>query len=393
MEIKGAERLKHLPVYLFDALDAAKAEQQAKGVKVIDLGVGDPDRPTPHYVIEALKQAAENPANLHYPSYKGLPEFRKAVAYWYKNNFNVDLDPNTEVLSAIGSKRAMADMPMAFVNPGDIVLLPNPCYTAYIPGVLMAGGEVHFMPLTEANEFMPDLDAIPEVVCKRAKLLYLNFPGNPTAALAPVSYFEKVVAFAKKHNIVVAHDCPYSEAVYDGARQPSFLETPGAKEVGVEFHSMSKVFNMSGWRIAYAVGNAQVLAALGKVRSNVDMGIFEPLQHAAIAALTGNMDFTHETTAIYKERRDVLCAGLNRLGWNVRIPKGTFFIWTKVPAKGVSSADFATQVLEKAGVLITPGNGFGEGGEGYIRIALTVDKEVMKEVVDRIEKAGFVYPE
>jgi LL-diaminopimelate aminotransferase len=391
MEIKGAERLQHLPVYLFDALDSAKAELVAKGVDVIDLGVGDPDRPTPSYVIDALKKAVDNPANLHYPSFKGLPVFRQAVAHWYKENFNVLLDPDTEVLSAIGSKRAMADMPLAFINPGEVLLLPDPCYPAYIPGAIMAGGEVAFMPLKEENGFMPDLDAIPEEMCKKAKLMYLNFPGNPTAALAPSSFFEKVVAFAKKNEIIVAHDCPYSEAVYDGERQPSFLETPGAKEVGVEFHSMSKVFNMSGWRIAFAVGNKDVLSKLAKVRSNVDMGIFEPLQHAAIAALTGSMDFTRETTAIYKERRDVLCDGLNKLGWNMIIPKGTFFVWTRVPAKGVSSADFASQVLQKSGVLITPGTGFGQGGEGYIRIALTVDKERMKEVVARIEKAGFTY--
>lgn len=391
MEIKGAERLKKLPVYLFDALDAMKAEEQAKGVEVIDLGVGDPDRPTPKYIIDAMKQAVDDPKNHHYPSFKGTPGYRKAVATWYKSNFNVDLDSDKEVLLCIGSKRGAADLPMALCDPGDVVLIPDPCYTAYIPGIQFAGAEVQFMPLLEENDFLPDLDAIPDDICKRAKLMILNFPGNPTAALAPLSYFEQVVAFAKKHNIVVAHDDPYSEAVYDGQRQPSFLETPGAKEVGIEFHSLSKVFNMSGWRLAHAVGNATVLACLAKVRSNVDMGAFTPLQHAGIAALTGSMDFTREMTSVYQRRRDVLIDGLNSLGWNMRKPPATFFIWSRVPVEGVSSGEFAESVLRKAGVLITPGRGFGEKGEGYIRIALTVEEDICLKVIERLKDAGFVY--
>ncbi len=391
MNIQGAERLKELPVYLFDDLDNQKAAEEAKGVKVIDLGVGDPDRPTPKYIIDALKQAVDNDRNHHYPSYKGMPEYRKAVAHWYKNNFKVELNPDSEVLSCIGSKRGVADLPMALCNPGDVVLIPDPCYTAYIPGIVMCGAEVYYMPLLEENGFLPDLEAIPEDIRQRAKLMLLNFPGNPTAALAPLSYFDKVVAFAKENNIIVSHDCPYSEAAYDGKRQPSFLEAEGAKDVGIEFHSMSKVFNMSGWRCAHAVGNAEVLGYLGKVRSNVDMGVFPPIQHAAIAALTGTMDFTREMCQIYQKRRDVLCDGLDRLGWNVTRPTGTFFIWTKVPQPGVSSGDFAKEVLLKSGVLITPGSGFGKHGEGYIRIALTVEEDVYTEVVDRIEKAGFVY--
>jgi LL-diaminopimelate aminotransferase len=391
MNIQGAERLKELPIYLFDDLDNQKAEEEAKGVKVIDLGVGDPDRPTPKYIIDALKQAVDNDKNHHYPSYKGMPEYRKAVAHWYKSNFKVELNPDSEVLGCIGSKRGVADLPMALCNQGDVVMIPDPCYTAYIPGILMSGAEVYYMPLLEENGFLPDLEAIPEDIRKRAKLMLLNFPGNPTAALAPLSYFDKVVAFAKENNIVVSHDCPYSEAAYDGQRQPSFLEAEGAKEVGIEFHSLSKVFNMSGWRCAHAVGNAEVLGYLGKVRSNVDMGVFPPIQHAAIAALTGTMDFTREMCKTYQKRRDVLCAGLDRLGWNVTKPSGTFFIWTKVPQQGISSGDFAKDVLLKAGVLITPGTGFGKHGEGFIRIALTVEEDVYAEVVDRIEKAGFVY--
>ncbi len=391
MEIKGAERLQHLPVYLFDDLDRQKAEEKAKGVDVIDLGVGDPDRPTPDYIVEALKTAVDNPANHHYPSFKGLPEYRKAVSHWYKQQFRVELNPDTEVLSSIGSKSGVAALPMALCNPGDVVLIPDPCYTAYIPGILMAGAEVHYMPLLEENQFLPDLEAIPDDIRNRAKLMILNFPGNPTAALAPVEFFNEVVQFAKKYGIVICHDAPYSEAVFDGKRQPSFLEANGAKEVGIEFHSMSKVFNMSGWRCAHAVGNSEVIQYLGKVKSNTDMGIFQPIQHAAIAALTGSMEFTQNMAKVYQGRRDLLCDGLDELGWNINRPEATFFIWTKVPAPDITSGDFAAKVLKETGVLITPGLGFGKHGEGYIRIALTVEEDVCKTVVERIKKAGFVY--
>lgn len=391
MKIHGADRIAQFPVYLFDKLDQAKAAEVAKGVNVIDLSVGDPDRPTPHYIVEALKQAVDNPANHHYPGYKGIPAFRNAVTHWYKINFGVELNADTEVISCIGSKRGMADLPMALVNPGEVVLVPDPCYAAYLPGIVAAGGETHFMPLKAGNGFLPDLDAIPEDVCKRAKLMLLNFPGNPTAALAPLSYFENVVEFAHRHNIIVAHDDPYSEAVFDGERQPSFLETPGAKEVGIEFHSMSKVFNMSGWRAAFAVGNSEVIGLLGKIRSNLDMGIFTPIQHACVAALTGSMDFTRGMSQVYQQRRDVLIAGLTKLGWNPITPKATFFVWTPVPEAGVSSGDFADRVLKEAGILITPGRGFGEHGEGYVRIALTKEASVIEEVIAKLEKAGFSY--
>ena len=391
MKIDGAVRLNDIPVYLFDDLDAQKAVEEAKGVDVIDLSVGDPDRPTPDYIIDAMKRAVDAPENHHYPSFKGMPEFRRAVAHWYNKQFNVDLNPDTEVLSSIGSKGGVAALPMALVNPGEVVLLPNPCYTAYIPGILMAGGEVHYMPLLPDNDYLPDLDAIPAAIRERAKLMLLNYPGNPTAALAPLSFFEKVVEFANENNCVICHDAPYCCAVFDGQRQPSFLEAPGAKDVGVEFNSLSKVFNMSGWRIAYAVGNSDVIAMLGKVKSNVDMGIFQPIQLAGVAALTGSMDFTNEMTNVYQRRRDVLVDGLNQLGWNVAKNPATFFIWIPVPEKGISSIDFAAKVLKEAGVLITPGRGFGEYGEGFIRIAITVEEDVLQTVVERIKKAGLVY--
>ncbi|HOE11308.1 MAG TPA: LL-diaminopimelate aminotransferase [bacterium] len=391
MNIKPADRLKHFPVYLFDALDQQKVEQEAKGVDVIDLSVGDPDRPTPKYIVEALREAVLNPDTHHYPSYKGLPAFRKAVAQWYKSRYGVDLDPDTEVMSVIGSKAGMSGLPPALVNPGETVLVPDPCYPAYLPGIVTAGGEVHFMPLFESNDFLPDLNDVPEEVRRRAKLMILNFPSNPTASICTLDYFKEVVAFAQKYEIIVAHDAPYSEMMFDGNRQPSFLEAPGAKEVGIEFHSMSKTFNMSGWRCAFAVGNAAVIGALGKLKSNLDMGIFEPIQYAAIAALTGSMDFTHEMCRVYQRRRDVLLQGLARLGWKPRKNPATFFVWTPVPEQGTPSGEFAAKALQKAGVLITPGAGFGKGGEGYVRIALTVEEDRMCEVVDRFEKAGLKY--
>ena len=391
MKIQSASRIESFPVYLFDALDAAKAEQEAKGVDVINLSVGDPDRPTPKYIIDAMKQAVDDPANHHYPSFKGLPAFRQAVAHWYEQNRNVKLDPETEVLSCIGSKRGVNDLPLALVDPGDIVLVPDPCYAAYLPGIIAAGGEIYHMPLLEENNFLPDLEAIPAEICQRAKMMLLNFPGNPTAALGPLSFFERVVAFAKKHEIVVAHDAPYSEAVFDGERQPSFLEAEGAMEVGVEFNSMSKLFNMSGWRAAFAVGNADVIGLLGKIRSNLDMGIFQPIQHACVAALTGSMEFPQQMTQVYQRRRDLLIDGLANLGWAPHKPPATFFIWTPVPVPEESSGDFADRVLKEAGVLITPGRGFGQHGEGYIRIALTVEEEDIAQVLERLDKAGFRY--
>ncbi len=391
MAIRTAERLSRLPVYLFDKLDAAKAEVEATGVNVIDLSVGDPDKDSPDYAVDALRETALDGRNHHYPGYKGLPEYRQAVAHWYKKTFNVELDPESEVLSVIGTKGGMSALPLALVNPGDPVLLPDPCYPAYIPGVIMAAGEVANMPLVPEKGFLPDLSAIPSDVAKAAPMLVLNFPGNPTAALGPISFFKEVVAFAKEYDIAVVHDAPYSEACYDGNRQPSFLEAPGAKEVGIEFHSLSKAFNMPGWRIGHAVGNADILAALGRVKSNLDMGIFPPIQHAAIAALTGSDTFTKARRDEYQERRDVLCDGLDSLGWKINRPPATFFIWTPVPDGSTDSAAYADKVLREAGVLITPGAGFGEGGEGYIRIALTVEIDVCKQVVERIAKAGLKY--
>lgn len=390
MKIEPAERLNHLPVYLFDDLDNQKAAAIAKGIDVIDLGVGDPDRPTPSYIIDVLCEKARDDRYHHYPSFKGLPEYRQAVAGWYKRRFGVDLDPNSEVLSLIGSKIGVALLPSALCNPGDAVLIPNPCYTAYRPGITLAGATIHEMPLHEKKGFLPDLSEIPTEVARKAKLMLLNHPGNPTAALATPEFFADVVAFANEYNIAVSHDAPYSEASYDGVNVLSFLQTPGAKEVGVEFHSCSKVFNMPGWRCAYCSGNSTIISALGKVRSNIDMGQFEPVQLAAAAALNGPMDHPREMARIYQARRDALCGGLDELGWKTIWPKATFFVWTRIPCD-TKSGEFAKALLEKAGVLVSPGSAFGSMGEGYIRIALTVEVDRIKQAVERIKKAGFVY--
>jgi LL-diaminopimelate aminotransferase len=304
----------------------------------------------------------------------------------------VELDPETEVLAFIGTKIGMNTVPPALLEAGEVVLCPDPCYTGYHPGVNLVGGELYHMPLLRENGFLPDLEAISEEAARRAKAMYLNYPGNPTAALATPEFFSEVVAFARRHEIVVAHDAPYSQTVFDGQRGISFLETPGAKEVGIEFNSLSKVFNMTGWRIGYAVGNAEVLAALGAVKSNTDMGIFEPIQHAGIAALNGSMDFTKKQTAVFQSRRDVLVEGLNSLGWDVIVSPATFFLWTPIPDPSVKdSRQFAGAVLDKAGLIISPGIAFGQHGEGYIRIALTRSEDRIREAVGRLETAGFVY--
>ena len=391
MEIKAAERLNHFPVYLFDKLDADKAEVEAKGMDVISLGQGDPDEGTPPDIVEELCRAAADSKNHHYPSFKGLPQYLQAIAKFYKDNFGVELDPGPEILSLIGSKGAMGRIPLALANPGEVVLCPDPCYPAYIPGIILAVAEMHTMPLLEKNNYLPDLTKIPEKVARRAKLMLLNYPNNPIGAVANPEFFREVVAFAKKYEIIVAHDAPYNMLVFDDEKPLSFLETPGAKDVGVEFHSMSKLFNMTGWRCAFVSGNRHVIAALSKLISNVDMGIFKPIQFAAIKALNNGTAFMDKMNNLYQERRDVIVKGLRSLGWKVDLPKGSFFVWFPVPEKGKESIPFALELLHKTGVLLTPGRGFGEYGEGYLRIALTVSSERLKEVIKRIRNAGYIY--
>ena len=379
-----AERLKRLPPYLFAEIDKKKREVRARGVDVIDLGIGDPDLPTPPHIIQALQKAAEDPANHRYPSYEGMLAYRQAVADWYAKRFNVRLDPEQEVLTLIGSKEGTAHIPLAFVNPGDVVLVPDPGYPVYAAGTWFAGGDVHWMPLRREHGFLPDLDAIPAEVARRAKLMYLNYPNNPTAAVATRDFFARVVAFARRHGILVCHDAMYSELKFDGFEPPSLLEVEGAREVGVEFHSLSKTYSMTGWRLGFCVGNRAAVAGLGAVKTNVDSGVFQAVQIAGIAALTGPQDWAEQYRRTYEARRNIVAAGLKQLGWEVDVPKGTFFVWAPVPG-GLDSRSFATRLMEEAGVVVTPGVGFGPSGEGFYRIALTVEQTRLAEAMERLK--------
>ncbi|MFZ5998076.1 MAG: LL-diaminopimelate aminotransferase [Nitrospirota bacterium] len=383
--IQMADRVKSLPPYLFASIDKMKQEALAKGVDLIDLSIGDPDLPTPAHIVEAMKEAVEKPVHHRYPSYEGMLSYREAVAQWYTQRFNVSLDPRTEVLSLIGSKEGIGHIPLAFVNPGDVVLVPSPGYPVYPVGTLFAGGESHIMPLREENGFLPDFKAIPEDILKRAKLMFLNYPNNPTAAIAGEKFFREAIALAVKYNIIICHDAAYSEVYYDGERPMSFLQVDGAKEVGIEFHSLSKTYNMTGWRIGFAVGNKDVIAGLGKIKSNLDSGVFQAVQEASIVALQTEEPVLSEIRNVYQKRRDTLYEGLTGLGIKVNRPKATFYLWAHVPS-GFDSTTFVSHLLNKAGVLGTPGVGFGAPGEGYIRFALTQSAERIQEAVERIKK-------
>lgn len=381
-----AERVKSLPPYLFATIDKMKQEALSKGVDLIDLSIGDPDMPTPPHIVDAMKKAVEKPEHHRYPSYEGMLSYREAVAGWYKNRFGVSLDPKTEVLSLIGSKEGIGHIPLAFVNPGDVVLVSSPGYPVYPVGTLFAGGESHIMPLLEKNNFLPDFSAIPESVLKRAKLMFINYPNNPTSAVAERSFYEDAIALAGRYNIIICHDAAYSEVYYDGEKPMSFLEVDGSKETGIEFHSLSKTYNMTGWRIGFAVGNRDVIAGLGKIKTNLDSGVFQAIQEAGITALNTDDAALSNIRDTYQDRRDALYNGLKGIGLHVIKPEATFYLWTKTPS-GFDSSSFVAHMLEKAGVLATPGNGFGSPGEGYVRFALTVGVERIKEAVERIRKA------
>ena len=375
-----AHRLDNLPPYLFARIDAMKAEKRAQGVDVIDLGVGDPDLPTPSHIIEALVEAARNPATHHYPDYAGMFSYREAVAAWYKGRFGVELDPKREVLALIGSKEGIAHIPEAFVNPGDYVLVPDPGYPVYKTSTLFAEGKTWEMPLNEDNAFLPDFNAIPLDVCAKSKLMFLNYPNNPTGAVASLSFFEEAVEFAKEHDIVVVHDNAYSEISFDGYIAPSFLEADGAMDVGIEMHSLSKTYNMTGWRIGMAAGSADIIAGLGRVKTNVDSGAFDAIQLAATEALTSSQECVADSCKVYEERRNALVSGLRELGFDVTVPKATFYVWLKVD----NSMEFAAKMLNEAGVVVTPGTGFGDAGDGYVRFAITRSVERIEEALERM---------
>jgi len=388
MRIEKAKRIEELPPYLFAEIDRKKEEMRKKGMDLIGLGIGDPDLPTPKPIIERLKKAAENPRNHRYPSYEGMIEFRRAVAQWYERRFHVKVDPSTEVLSLIGSKEGIAHIPLAFVNPGDYALVPSPGYPVYRVSTLFAGGIPYILPLREENAFLPKLAEIPKEVAEKAKILFINYPNNPTSAIAERPFFEEVVAFAHKYEIIVCHDAAYTEIAFDGYKPLSFLEAEGAKEVGIEFHSLSKTFNMTGWRIAFAVGHSDIVSGLGKVKTNIDSGLFQAIQEAGTEALNHLDTPLPEIIEVYERRRDVMVKGLREIGLEVEWPKATFYLWIQVP-RGYTSAQFATLLLEQCGIVVTPGNGFGEAGEGYIRMALTVDEARLREAIERLKRINF----
>lgn len=384
-EIQIPDRLKKLPPYLFAEIDRIKRELIAQGKDVIDLGVGDPDLPTPSFIIDALNEAAKNPANHRYALDQGMPELRRAIAAWYKKRFGVTLDPNREVLPLIGSKEGIGHVPLALINPGDAVLVPDPGYPVYKSGTWFAGGEPVLMPLLEEQNYLPDFSVIDEQALTKAKMMFLNYPNNPTAACAEKKFFEQAVTFAKEHGIIICHDAAYTEISYEGYRAPSFLEVHGAKEVGVEFHSLSKTFNMTGWRIGFACGNEKVLQLLGKVKANLDSGIFQAIQWAGIKALNKGTLAIAENCKIYERRRNILVDGLNSLGWKIQKPKASFYVWAPVPA-GYTSQELAARLLKESNLVVTPGNGFGPNGEGYFRMSLTMKEDRLEEAVERIKR-------
>jgi len=381
-------RIKDLPPYLFAELDRKKEEVRARGVDIIDLGVGDPDRPTPKHIVDRMKRETAVPANHQYPSYEGLLSFRSAAADWYRRRFGVSLDPSSEVVTLIGSKEGIAHFPLAFVNPGDRVLVPDPGYPVYHIATMFAGGRSHFMPLLRENGFLPDLDRVPRPVLAKAKILFLNYPNNPTSAVADRRFYRKVLGFAEEHDLIVAHDVAYTEIYFDAKKPMSILELPGAKKRCIEFHSLSKTYNMTGWRIGFAVGNPELVAGIGKVKTNVDSGVFQAVQGAGIEALASGDEITDAIRRTYRERRDILVPGLRALGLDPVEPRATFYVWIPVP-KGYTSASFCSHLLEEAGIVTTPGNGFGKSGEGYIRIALTKEKGRIREALSRMQKVGF----
>jgi len=382
---KLSKKIQSLPPYLFLEIDRAKRQARKEGRDIIDLGVGDPDQPTPKFIIDALSQAAQDPANHRYALDQGMPALRLAIEAWYRRRFNVALDPDTEILPLVGSKEGIAHFPLAFLNPGDISLIPDPCYPPYKGGTLLAGGRPYLMPLLESNAFLPDIERIPFSARRKAKIIYVNYPNNPTSACASIDFYRRLIKFARKNNIIILSDLAYSEMAYDGYKPQSLLELEGAKDIVVEFHSLSKTYNMTGWRIGWACGNAGLVAALAKIKSNIDSGIFSAVQLAGVAALKSPQDYISKMCALYQARRDCLMEGLKGLGWKAALPKATFYAWIKTPGK-VGSINFAGRLLEEADIVVTPGVGFGRYGEGYIRMALTLPEERIKEALSRLKR-------
>lgn len=388
--MKVSERLEQIPPYLFAEIDRKIAEAKAKGIDIISLGIGDPDTPTLPPVVEEMHKAIDNPKNHDYPPYNGTEKFRKGACEWMKNRFGVELDPDKEMLANIGSKEAIAHVFFAYVDKGDYTLVPDPGYPVYHNATIFAGGTPYEMPLLEGNGYLPDFDRIPEDIAKKSKIMFLNYPNNPTGAVADLDFFKKAVDFCKKYDILLCSDMAYSEMTYDGYKAPSVLQVEGAKDVAIEFYSHSKSYNMTGWRVGFVCGNADAIKALGTIKNNIDSGTFKAIQDAATAAFTVDAKYINDLNKMYQERRDAAEEGFRELGWNVKPSKATFYLWLPVP-KGMSSEEFVTIMLEKAHVVVPPGNGYGKYGEGYFRVALTKDVETIKECIKRMKDAGIRY--
>jgi aspartate/methionine/tyrosine aminotransferase len=385
-----ANRMKRLPLYLFTIIDHLKEEAKDKGIDVVDLGMGNPDQSTPKHIIDELCLQAKRPENHRYPRPNEPAELKlkNAIADWYKQRFNVDLNPKEEVLPLIGSKEGVAHLSLAFLNHDDMALVPNPAYPVHFNGVIMAGGILYNIPMTEENNFVPDLRSINSSVVRMAKLLFLSYPHNPTTAVVNLDFYAEVARWARNKDIIIASDLAYSDIVFDGYQAPSILQVKEIKEKAIEFHTLSKSYNMPGWRIGYAVGSAKILASLAKTKSYIDFGIFRPIQYAAIKALSGPQDCVKKTVQTYQRRRDIFVDGLNSIGWKVNKPKATFYIWARIPLKydALTSMEFAELLVNEAGVVAAPGTGFGEYGEGYVRFALVEDEKRLKVALERIKK-------
>lgn len=388
--ISPADRLQTLPPYVFARLDELKARAREQGLDLIDLGMGNPDGATPQPVVEAAVAAIQNPANHGYPPFEGTASFRRTITKWYSRRYNVELDPESEALPLLGSKEGLAHFAIAYINPGDLVLVPSPAYPVLFRGPIIAGAKVHNIILKPENDWVIDLGSIPDSVAEQAKILYFNYPSNPTGATAPREFYKDIVAFAHKHQILLVHDLCYAELAFDGYQPTSLLEIPGGKEIGVEFHTMSKTYNMAGWRVGFVVGNSRIIQGLRTLKTNLDYGIFSALQAAAETALQLPDSYLHEVQERYRTRRDFMVAGLAELGWNIPKPLAAMYLW--VPCTpGMSSTDFALNVLQQTGVVLTPGNAFGPGGEGYVRVSLIADCDRLGEALRRLKQANIRY--
>lgn len=389
--MKFAKRIESLPPYLFAEIDKKRQAAIARGVDIINMGIGDPDQPTFKNIVDAMHKAIDDPSTHNYPPYQGMTEFREATVKWFEGRFGQKFDRDKECVSLIGSKEAIHNMIFATIDQGDVALLPDPAYPVYKSSTILSGGKPYITPLLEKNNWLPDLTKIPNDIAQKANILMVGYPNNPTGATAPIEFYDEVISFAKKHDIIVLSDNAYSELTFDGYTAPSIFQSKGARDVALEFHSLSKTYNMTGWRVGFALGNEKIIKALGTMKTNIDSGVFKAIQRAAITAFNTPKDVIQKNNSVYKERRDVAIAGLKELGWNIKPIKGTFYLWLPIPPSFKNSADFASAMLDKCGIVVPPGSGYGEYGEGYFRIALTLDKKRIQEAISRMKKEGLVF--